>query len=176
MKLIKAIATFLCLVGTALAAKPIQYRVEFTYDGMDPKWLSDLSDESRSRVTIENGLMPFFHAVVIPDKTATIQLLGEVPNVSGENVLCGIVVKFTTVAFEDGVKIAGESQFKRRIPKPLDSSAAFAAFESEEAAFNGKVPFDRPTVICSTGEGENRTLLTAKVVALDATGKPIKKP
>ncbi len=175
MKPITTIATFFCIVATAFAADPIQYRVEFSYEGMNSKWLSDLSDESRSRVTIENGVMPFFHAVVLPDKPATIQLLGEVPNVSGENVLCGVVVNFATAASEDGVKITGASQFKRRIPQPQDSSTTSTAFESEEAAFSGVVPFNKPTMICSTGEGKNRTLLMAKVIVLDATGKPIKK-
>ena len=174
MNLIKILIALLSAVTFLHAEEPPQYRVNLTLEGMNAKWLSDLSEESRSKAVIKGGVMPLHHQNIRPSQIGTLQKLAEVTIGSAEPVLCGVIAEFTVVASDNGVILAGRTSLKRKQQETTDAKSTFATFESLEATFSGAIPLGKPTLIAAFGEGKDRTSLLATVIAIDATGKPIK--
>lgn len=114
-------------LGSLPAAQPLQYRLEFSFEGMNQKWLADLSKETRSQVEIKNGVMPFFYAVVKPDQHASLQLLTEVTKHTAitdeEKILCGVLIDFKPVAKDGAIVLSGTSRLRRSIPKDGSQSS-----------------------------------------------------
>jgi len=164
-------------VATLHAEQAPQYRLEFTFEGMNPKWLADLSADSRSRMKIDEGVMPFFSSVVRPNGEDSVQLLSEVSvnhaNTGDKKVLCGIKIDFATVANENAIVLSGTTLLRRSISKDGAASPAGREFETKESFFKAELKPGESTMVATTGEGEDQTRLVVKTVALDEAGRPI---
>ncbi|MBB5353305.1 hypothetical protein HNR46_003560 [Haloferula luteola] len=172
----KTIATILVLASGMLMpilAEQTTIRIDARYEGVDVKWLSDLSPNTREVIKATGGTLRLPAVTAKAGETATIEVIQEfhtgTPTPKESVVPCGVVVDWSPEPVGGAIRISGKNLLRRTTNKNADGVAT--RFETQEAWINLNLE-DGATKLVELEDG-GKMFITATLV--DSSGRPVKK-
>ncbi|WP_353568878.1 hypothetical protein [Haloferula sargassicola] len=173
MKTITAIFVLTSGMLMPLLAEQATIRIDARYEGVDVKWLSDLSPNTRDALKATGGTLRLPAVTAKTGEIATIEVIQEfhtgTSTLKESVVPCGVVVDWSPELVDGAIRISGKNLLRRTTNKNADGVAT--RFETQEAWIHLNLE-DGATKQVEL-EGGGKMFITATLV--DSSGRPVKK-